>query len=140
MVIRRVIIISKSVYYAHHMWKYNTNVETLEIAAITKEFPEYKIINPNGAIVENGSEKDAMNQCFNLIRNECDILIFSTLLEGEMGKGVYSEIKLALDLKKDVYFLDRDYNFKRFTLEDYYRLEVIYFDTDSYRLYAKINY
>ena len=36
----------KKLYYAHHMFKYNTKEEKQEIELIEKKFPNFLIINP----------------------------------------------------------------------------------------------
>lgn len=93
-----------NIYYAHHMWKYNTQEELDEIELIKNKFEVCTIINPNGAIIENGDDAYAMEQCFDLVRNS-NILVFTTLKDKTFGKGVYDEISLALDLGIPVYML-----------------------------------
>ena len=35
------------IYYAHHQWKYNTQVEIYELDLIRRYFPNAKIFNPS---------------------------------------------------------------------------------------------
>lgn len=123
------------IYYAHHMWKYNTKEERMEIEAIKKIFPNSNIINPNGSVIETGNEAEAMEQCFNFIR-ESDILIFTTLNNKIFGRGVYDEISLALQLGMKVFLLKEDTLLK---INDINSIcEIIIDKTKSNREYAKL--
>lgn len=127
----------KLIYYAHHKSKYNTKTELNEINKIEKAFNLSRIINPNGWIYQCGNENSIMNQCLKMVEN-CDILVFSTLDDGVIGKGVYSEIEHALNFNKEVYLLkDKLY---KFTMSDYNKIKIIYEDTKSWRRYAKVIY
>lgn len=123
------------IYYAHHMWKYNTEEEKREINLIWNRFQEL-IINPNGWIAQNNTEEAIMNQCFHFVRM-CDITVFSTI-DGVMGKGVYTEVKEALDNNKEVYYLN-DNNIESFTIENFKKIKIIYDQSKTNRLFAKIN-
>lgn len=123
------------IYYAHHMWRYNTEEERMEIEVIKKIFPNSNIINPNGSVIEIGNEAEAMEQCFNFIR-ESDILIFTTLSNKVFGRGVYDEISLALQLGMDVLLLKKDTLLK---INDINSIcEIIIDKTKSNREYAKL--
>ncbi|MDK0621599.1 hypothetical protein P5E90_12220 [Clostridium perfringens] len=123
------------IYYAHHMWKYNTEEERMEIEAIKRIFPNSNIINPNGSVIETGNEAEAMEQCFNFIR-ESDILIFTTLNNKVFGRGVYDEISLALQLGMEVFLLKKDTLLK---INDINSIcEIIIDKTKSNREYAKL--
>lgn len=123
------------IYYAHHMWKYNTKEERMEIEAIKRIFPNSNIINPNGSVIETGNEAEAMEQCFNFIR-ESDILIFTTLNNKIFGRGVYDEISLALQLGMKVFLLKEDTLLK---INDINSIcEIIIDKTKSNREYAKL--
>ena len=65
------------IYYAHHLWKYNTIIEEYELSIIRRYYPqeEVKIINPNGYINQNNTEAQIMEDCFKTIE-ECDTIIF----------------------------------------------------------------
>ncbi|MBO3356284.1 hypothetical protein [Clostridium perfringens] len=123
------------IYYAHHMWKYNTEEERMEIEAIKRIFPNSDIINPNGSVIETGNEAEAMEQCFNFIR-ESDILIFTTLSNKVFGRGVYDEVSLALKLGMKVFLLKKDTLLK---INDINSIcEIIIDKTKSNREYAKL--
>lgn len=124
------------IYYAHHMSKYNTKEEINEINTINKIFNDSIIINPNGWIYECKNEEIIMNQCLKLVENS-NILIFSTIANGVIGKGVYTEVKHALKKDKIVYLLSNDC-IKIFTIEDFEKIKVIYDKTKSYRSYAEV--
>lgn len=126
------------IYYAHHQWKYGTKEETEELKVIKRNF-EGLIINPNGWIYENGDETYCMGQCFHFIKNICDILVFTTLVDGTIGKGVHDEIKCALDNFKKVFYLNQDGIIVDFNMKDYEDIEVIVKETGTNRRYAKIN-
>ena len=123
------------IYYAHHMWKYNTEEERMEIEIIKRIFPNSNIINPNGSVIETGNEAEAMEQCFNFIR-ESDILIFTTLNNKVFGRGVYDEVSLALQLGMKVFLLRKDALLK---INDINSIcEIIIDKTKSNREYAKL--
>ena len=123
------------IYYAHHMWKYNTEEERMEIEAIKRIFPNSNIINPNGSVIETGNEAEAMEQCFNFIR-ESNILIFTTLNNKVFGRGVYDEISLALQLGMEVFLLKKDTLLKINDINS--MCEIIIDKTKSNREYAKL--
>ena len=81
------------IYYAHHLWKYDTNIETWEQDLIAEHFPQCEIVNPNGAVKQGRSEEDIMADCLQMVRS-CDGLVFSSL-SGVIGQGVMQEIAEA---------------------------------------------
>jgi len=91
------------IYYAHHIWKYNTKIEEYELEIIKEYFPQCKIINPNKAVNQSLLESEIMNECFNCVNN-CDAVVFSSM-DGVIGKGVYSEVNRALEQEKPAYYL-----------------------------------
>ncbi len=93
----------KKLYYAHHMFKYNTKEEKQEIELIEKKFPNFLIINPNEWICQDNSEQAIMNQCYHFVKMS-DILVFSSL-NTIIGRGVHEEVQLALEENKDVYLI-----------------------------------
>lgn len=127
----------KSLYYAHHMFKYNTEEEKKELNLISEKFNNYYIINPNGFICQENDEKSIMNQCLHFVKNNSDILVFSTIEDQIMGKGVYDEIKCALQDNKTVYYLYKD-NFSEFTKEYFDNILIIHNESGSNRYYGKI--
>lgn len=129
------IILNPIVYYAHHIQKYNTVEEIKEVEYIKSKFKNSTIINPNGWINQCGDEKYIMDQCLLLVKNS-DILVFSTIENNIIGKGVYDEIGCALRNDKKVYWLGD--NFVEYLEDDFNKIELIYNDTGSKRKYAII--
>ena len=91
------------IYYAHHIWKYDTKIEEYELDLIKENFPDYKIINPNKTVNQSLPESDIMNECFNYV-DDCDVIVFSSM-DGMIGKGVFDEVNRALDQNKAVFYL-----------------------------------
>lgn len=81
------------VYYAHHVWKYNTGIETYEIGLIKNRFPSAEIVNPNGYIEQGNPTEKIMKDCIEEVEN-CDALVFSTI-SGVVGKGLVREVERA---------------------------------------------
>ena len=94
------------IYYAHHIWKYNTDIEKYEIQLIKKYFPNDIIINPNGDLgyTENCglTENEIMKIC---LATDYDSLIFSSM-DNLVGHGVVDEVNKAFSLNKVVYYLN----------------------------------
>ena len=124
------------IYYAHHIRKYNTEEERKEINIINNKFNNSLIINPNGWIAQENDEKSIMNQCFKFVELS-DIIIF-TSMNGIIGKGVYYEIKHALDNNKKLYYLNNGI-FNTFTYDNFNNIEIIYSITNNNREFAIIN-
>ena len=99
-------IILNKIYYAHHLWKYNTAIEEYELKIIKRYFPYHEIINPNGSIEQNRDEEIIMKDCLNIIHN-CDIMIFSSV-NGIIGRGIYDEFKQASKLGLPIYYIMDD--------------------------------
>lgn len=95
-----------TIYYAHHRWKYNTDIENYEIGLIQKWLPPAQIINPNGHVNQNQSEEDAMRDCFEAIKAS-DVLVFSSV-SGIVGRGVYDEVHFAKELHKTVLYINKN--------------------------------
>ena len=98
----------KTIYYAHHQWKYDTEIEESELDIIREKLPNYEIINPNKYFYfsEDMTEEEIMNICLKTVR-DCEALVFSSL-SGVIGRGVFGEVSLAIELGKDVYYLHED--------------------------------
>lgn len=126
------------IYYAHHMCKYNTKEESNEIDLIKCNFISSTIINPNGWIYECGNESIIINQCLQLINNS-DIVVFSTINDGIIGKGVYTELEHAYRKNKQVYMIASQ-DIIRFTRRDFNNIDVIYNEINSWRKYARIKH
>lgn len=120
------------VYYAHHQWKYGTEIEKYELDIIRKAFPDAEIFNPNTDIYKCvlRTESMVMNACINAVR-ESSILVF-TSMDGIIGKGVYDEIQAAEYNNIKVYYLHRN------GLYSGYRLDKTFSGND--RLYATVTY
>ena len=94
------------IYYAHHLWKYNTSIEEYELNLIKRYFPYHEIINPNGHIEQNREELEIMKDCLTCIE-DCGILIFSSI-NGVVGRGVLDEFKKASKLGLQIYYIMDD--------------------------------
>lgn len=105
------------IYYAHHRWKYGTEIETYEQNLIKATFPEATVINPSKdiAAISYWLDKDQkyrpddefiMDQCLTEVASS-DILVFSSV-DGVIGRGVYEEILKAEILGKPVYYIYQD--------------------------------
>ena len=77
-----------------------------------------------------------MEQCFVFIK-QSDMTVFSTLKDGVIGKGVYSEIEKALYYDKPVFHLRQDGDMRRFLEEDFNKIELVNEGKD-WRKYAKV--
>lgn len=95
----------KNIYYAHHLFKYDTKIEEYEINLIKKYLPDYKILNPNGDILHEDltNEEKIMAKCIDKVSG-AESLVFSSL-SGVIGKGVYDEVNHAMNLGKEVYYI-----------------------------------
>ena len=129
----------KLIYYAHSMEIYNTKIEKKEFDTIYDKFQnEYIcIINPAIWISQNMNGHDAMQQCFKFI-DISDCIVFTTLEDGIIGKGVYEEINYALKNKKRVFILKNNI-ITRFLNNDFKKIDIIYNKTSStWKRYAKV--
>lgn len=97
-----------SIYYAHHRWKYGTQIEAYELSLIREYFPTSTIFNPSEHLdVEGRSEEDIMKDCLAAVR-DADIVIFSSV-NGVVGKGVYEELQEAARQDKMVLYMFWDH-------------------------------
>lgn len=95
------------IYYAHHQWKYGTPVEAYELGLIRSYFPNADIFNPFTDLnVYGRSEEQIMEQCLKEVR-AADIVVFSSM-DGSVGKGVYTEIETAVQLRKLILYIHQD--------------------------------
>lgn len=105
------------IYYAHHRWKYGTEIETYEQNLIKATFPEATVVNPSRdiAAISYWLDKDPkyhpddefiMDQCLTEVASS-DILVFSSV-DGVIGRGVYEEVLKAEVLGKRVYYIYHD--------------------------------
>lgn len=98
------------IYYAHHLWKYDTKIEQYEINLVKDYFILNNkvnpiIINPNGGVNKNQTEKDIMKQCLGLVRDS-EAVVFSSINE-IVGRGVWSEVKEAISNNKEIYYIHK---------------------------------
>lgn len=102
------------IYYAHHIWKYNTEIEKYEIDLIHRHFKNATIVNPNGYIDQSSTEEEIMNTCLDMVRH-CDITVFSSV-NGVIGYGVYQEVNEAINSGKPVYYIDNNTLTRKYSL------------------------
>ena len=118
---------------------YNTKIEKKEFDAIYDKFQNENIyiINPAIWIAQNMNGHDAMQQCFKFI-DISDCIVFTTLEDGIIGKGVYEEINYALKNKKKIFILKNNI-ITRFLNNDFKKIDIIYNKTSStWKRYAKV--
>lgn len=124
-----------NIYYAHHLWKYNTEIEKYEIDLIKANYPDADILNPNGCLgyteKSNLTEAQIMDICFAAIHNS-DVLIFSSV-NGVVGKGVTDEVTLAKQLRIPIFYIDKN----ELNIAKEVKFEVIP-DSKTKRIYAKV--
>lgn len=90
--------INRVIYYSHSMCKYNTTWEREELKVIKKMFPTASIINPNGYLDKYLTPKERMEQSLEIIKTKINGMIFSEF-DGHIGKGVFEELKTALEMR-----------------------------------------
>ena len=106
------------IYYAHHQYKYNTQVERYEFDLIRKYFPNAIIYNPSSDLdVVNRSEEEIMADCISTVRDS-HVVIFSSM-DGMVGKGVYTEVKEAIENDKLVLYIYKNKLITNFAVQLY---------------------
>jgi hypothetical protein len=90
---------SLKLYYSHSKKIYGTREEWEQLDFLRAYFPDFEIINPNGGIPGyfNDTELFIMRRCLRTVRS-CSLVV-ATEYKGFLGKGVYLEIKEALEWK-----------------------------------------
>jgi len=121
------------IYYAHHIWKYNTEIEKYELDLLEKYFPYAEIINPNGFVEQNKEETEIMNDCFNCIK-KCDVIVFSSL-SGVVGKGVVDEVLYGKSISKTIFYIVNNI-IKAVPYVDFEKID----DSNSNRVYAIVKF
>lgn len=124
------------VYYGHSVKKYNTPEEMMEEEFIRKTYNGVttrmlELCNPRD--IKNPFKN--MDVYFDKIRNWADVIVVSEY-QNHVGKGVYDEIELALELKKQVWVLRKwkgTYRFERIE-----RIELDQGDNDWKVYYGQI--
>ena len=92
------------IYYAHHRWKYGTEIEKYELDLIKRRFPHANICNPATEIdTADASEDEIMSECLHRVNNS-DILVFSSV-DGCTGIGVFKEVTQAISEGKIVFYI-----------------------------------
>lgn len=124
------------IYYAHHIWKYGTPIETFEMSVIKNEFDfedGFEIVNPKDALPQNIPESEIMKQTFAMI-DQCDAVVFSTV-SGVIGHGVFDEVMYALNKGIQVFCLMGD---DCYLVEDKDIFKDVIFQGDN-RVYALVH-
>jgi hypothetical protein len=98
---------NNKIYYAHHLYKYDTKIEEYELELISKILSKYDVLNPNGEIEHEdlSNEQKIMEKCLSEISKDNVIGVVFSSISGVIGKGVYDEVNHALSLGKDVYYI-----------------------------------
>ena len=100
--------ISPKIYYAHHRWKYGTQIEAYELDLIKKYYPTATIFNPSEFLdIEGRSEEDIMRDCLAAVK-DADVIIFSSM-DGVIGKRVYDELMYAIENDKPILYIFYDH-------------------------------
>ena len=107
-----------NIYYAHHQWKYGTQIEQYELDLIKRYFPDDKIFNPCTDVKTDVSlgEEAIMKECLETVQNS-DILVFSSM-DGVIGTGVFHEVKEARKHGKFIYYIFHNKLYSCFTIEE----------------------
>lgn len=118
-----------NIYYAHHQWKYGTQIEQYELDLIKRYFPGDTIFNPATELTTDPAlgEEAIMEECLERVRNS-DIIIFSSM-DGVIGTGVYHELEEARKNGKFVYYIFRNRLYSRFNVSmigDDHRTDRVY--------------
>lgn len=96
------------IYYSHHGYAYNTEIEEYELALIRSYYPNAYIFNPSKDLLTNvlKTEQNIMKARTNEIANS-DIVIFSSM-DGVIGSDVYNEVYTSAALAKPTYYIYQD--------------------------------
>lgn len=107
-----------NIYYAHHQWKYGSQVEQYELDLIKRYFPEDTVFNPSTDLLTDPSlgEDAIMKECLERVKNS-DILVFSSM-DGVVGTGVYHEVKEARQEGKFIYYIFHNKLYACFTFAE----------------------
>lgn len=119
------------IYYAHHVWKYDTPMENFEIKCIERQFKDAVIVNPRTTIPQDQPESVILDYAYKALNN-CDAIVFSTF-SGMIGHGVFNEIAVAVNSGVAIYQLEGDSCYKMDDID----LKEIIFRGDN-RVYALV--
>mgnify|MGYP001080317084 CR=1 FL=1 len=106
------------IYYAHHVWKYDTPMENFEIKCIERQFKDAVIVNPRTTIPQDQPESVILDYAYKALNN-CDAIVFSTF-SGMIGHGVFNEIIYAFNAGKKVYQVLQQPSFHQNLQHNYY--------------------
>jgi len=92
-------------YYAHTMTSYNSTIEKQDIELL--EQLGFEVINPNQEKYAIGCKNYAdlhgwdkvMDYFCNIIRDDCDMVAFRSLPNGQILSGVAAEVAFALKIQ-----------------------------------------
>lgn len=95
------------IYYAHHLYKYNTKIEEYELDLIKNLLAKYEILNPNGDIEHDDLKNEAkiMEKCLSCISDDNIMGTVFSSVDGVVGKGVYDEVNHTKELNKEIYYI-----------------------------------
>ena len=118
-----------NIYYAHHQWKYGTQIEQYDLGLIKRYFPDSVVFNPATELLTDPAlgEEAIMDECLERVRNS-DIIIFSSM-DGVIGTGVYHELEEARKNGKFIYYIYHDALLSTFNvsmLDDIQRTDRVY--------------
>ena len=110
------------IYYAHPKEKYNTEIEQIEYKNIQHFFPFAFIINPS-KLEPNWKKKqlyesEIMDKCLYIVK-KVDLVLFSSLNEIYISRGVYLEVTQAEEKKIPVYLIQEN-DLLNYSLNDKY--------------------
>lgn len=123
------------IYYAHHIWKYGTQIEDYELSLIKQIFPNATIFNPSTDIDQSESEENIMKRCLAEV-HKSDIVVFSSM-NGCIGYGVSQEVNCAYSNNIRVSYLFgnqiQEYD------ENKFKQAIILNNGINHRVYMKLN-
>lgn len=123
------------IYYAHHIWKYGTQIEDYELSLVKQIFPNATIFNPSTDIDQSESEENIMKRCLVEVRKS-DIVVFSSM-NGCIGYGVSQEVNCAYSNNIRVSYLFgnqiQEYD------ENKFKQAIILNNGINHRVYMKLN-
>lgn len=123
------------IYYAHHIWKYGTQIEDYELSLVKQIFPNATIFNPSTDINQSESEENIMKRCLVEVRKS-DIVVFSSM-NGCIGYGVSQEVNCAYSNNIRVSYLFgnqiQEYD------ENKFKQAIILNNGINHRVYMKLN-
>lgn len=111
----------KTVYFAHPMGYYNTDLESELLVAIRQAFPNNVVLNPNSKKhqLRSGGQ---MEYFLSLVRNNADVIVALPYEDGTFGAGVWAEIEAARHTTPiPIYVIAHDGEISRFDSKSKYK-------------------